>query len=272
MMAPVASAPTTRRVGEGVLVLAAGLLACVTVLVPQSSELSARTLGTAVAGAALVLAALVCRSAPAVRAALVTVTVFVVFAGGAWLGAGPVFTTVAAGILPLLVLVLLRRCSAWSPALPWLRVGRLDSRVWVLAAATVLIAVGGLTLFAVLARPQVSSYLLSLRAVPAWLAILGVIGFAVVNPIWEEVLYRGVLQGELAGTVGAWPAVVVQAVLFGLSHLYGFPSGWLGVAMAATWGFGLGVIRRRTGGVVVPYLVHVVANLTIGALAVVLLR
>lgn len=271
-MAPVASAPTTRRVGGGVLVLAAGLLACATVVVPQSSEPSARTLGTAVAGAALVLTALVCRSAPAVRAALVTVTVFVVFAGGAWLGAGPVLTTVAAGALPLLMLVLLQRRPVWWPALPWLRVGKLDSGVWVLAVVTVLIAVAGLTLFAVVARPQVSSYLLSLRAVPAWLAVLGVIGFAVVNPIWEEVLYRGVLQGEPVATVGAWPAAVVQAVLFGLSHLYGFPSGWLGVAMATTWGFGLGMIRGRTGGVVVPYLVHVVANLTIGALAVALLR
>lgn len=42
--------------------------------------------------------------------------------------------------------------------------------------------------------------------------------------------------------------------------------------MAGTWGFGLGVIRRRTGGIVVPYAVHVAANLTIGAVAVVLLR
>ena len=80
------------------------------------------------------------------------------------------------------------------------------------------------------------------------------------------------LQGELAATVGTKPAVAVQALLFGLSHLHGFPSGWLGVAMAATWGFALGVIRMRTGGLVIPYLAHVVANLTIGALAVVLLR
>ena len=42
--------------------------------------------------------------------------------------------------------------------------------------------------------------------------------------------------------------------------------------MAATWGFGLGVIRMRTGGIVVPYIVHFFANATIGVLAVALLR
>lgn len=250
----------------------ARLLACATVVIPQSAGLSLRTLVTAMVCAMLVVAALLWRSAPALRAALVVSTAFVVFTGGAWLGVGPAVTTVAVSALPLLVLALLQRRQAWRPALSWLRVGRLDRWVWLLAAVTVLMAVVGLTLFALLLRPDVSTYLLALRSMQPWLAVLGVLGFAVINPVWEEVLYRGVLQGELARTVGAWPAVIAQASLFGLSHLYGFPSGWLGVAMAATWGFGLGVIRMRTGGLVVSYLVHVGANLTIGVLAVALLR
>lgn len=252
--------------------LAAGLLACATIIVPPSSELWARTFATGVALAVLVLTALVRHSAPALRAASVVSTTFVIFTVGAWVGAGPAVTTVAVGVLPLIVLVLLQRRSTWWPALPWLRFGRLDPVVWGLAAATVLGAGAGLTAFAVVVRPEVSSYLLSLRSLPGWLAVVGVVGFAVVNPVWEEVVYRGVLQTELAVTVGTRPAVAVQALLFGLSHLHGFPSGWLGVAMAATWGFALGVIRMRTNGLVVPYLAHVFANLAIGALAVVLLR
>lgn len=272
MMTPVASAPTTDRVGEGVLVLAAGLLACATIIVPPSSELSARTLMTGAALAVLVPVAVLRRSAPALRAALVVSTMFVIFTVGAWVGAGPAVTTVAVGALPLFVLVLLQRRSAWWPALPWLRIGRLDPLTWGLATATILGAGAGLTAFAVVVRPEVSSYLLSLRSLPWWMAVVGVVGFAVVNPVWEELLYRGVLQTELAATVGAWLAVVVQALLFGLSHLHGFPSGWLGVAMAAGWGFALGVIRMRTDGLVIPYMAHVFANLAIGALAVVLLR
>ena len=272
MMIPVASAPTNHRVGEGAFVLAAGLLACATIIVSPSSELSARTLMTGVALAVLVLTAVLGQSAPALRAAMVVSTMFVIFTVGAWVGAGPAVTTVAVSALPLLVLVLLQRRSTWWPALPWLCVGRLGPLTWGLAAATVLGAGAGLTAFAVVVRPEVSSYLLSLRSLPWWIAVVGVVGFAVVNPVWEELLYRGVLQTELAATVGARPAITAQALLFGLSHLHGFPSGWLGVAMASTWGFALGVIRLRTGGLVIPYLAHVVANLTIGALAVVLLR
>lgn len=262
----------TGRVGDAMLVLSAGALACATLITPPDQGSPVRSLVVATLAAALVITAVLTRSAPAVRAAVVVSTVFVIFTGGAWLGVGPVIIAVAVGAAPLLVLVLVQRRPAWRPALPWLRLGRLDLWVWILAATTVVIAAVALTLFAMLIRPGASPYLSMLRSMAPWLAVLGVVGFAVVNPIWEEVLFRGVLQGELSRTIGAWPAVVVQAVLFGLSHLHGFPSGWIGVAMAATWGFGLGVIRERTGGLVIPYLVHVTANLTIGALAVVLLR
>jgi len=262
---------TGRRVLDGVLVLSAGALATATALAPPDRGTATRTLVLALVAAGLVIAAAVLRLAPALRAAAVVSTVFAGFTAGAWGGIGPVVTTVSVCVAPILVLVLLGRHRAWRPALPWLRTGRLDPGVWGLATATVLVAVLGLTTFAVLVRPEVSSYLLMLRSMPLWLALLGVLGFAVVNPVWEEVLYRGVLQGELARTVGPWPAVVVQAALFGLAHLHGFPSGWLGVLMAAAWGFGLGVLRQRTGGVVIGYLVHVIANVTIGVLAVLVL-
>ena len=111
------------------------------------------TLLLAVLAAALVVVAVVSGSGPAVRAAVVVSTVFVIFTVGAWLSIGPAATAVAVSALPLLALVLLQRAPAWSPALPWLRVGRTDPWVWALAVATVLLAVGALTLFAILVRP-----------------------------------------------------------------------------------------------------------------------
>ncbi|MFH9980523.1 CPBP family intramembrane glutamic endopeptidase [Streptomyces sp. NPDC017179] len=71
---------------------------------------------------------------------------------------------------------------------------------------------------------------------------------------------------------GSRTAVVVQALLFGAAHFGGFPSGFTGVAMAGAWGFVLGVLRLRSGGILVPYGVHVAADAVIGTLAVLILR
>lgn len=89
---------------------------------------------------------------------------FIAFTGGAWLGVGPVVTVLAVSALPLLVLVVLQRQVVWRPTLPWLRVGRLDRWVWVLAVSTILVAAVALTMFAVFMRPDVSPYLRALRS------------------------------------------------------------------------------------------------------------
>jgi membrane protease YdiL (CAAX protease family) len=138
--------------------------------------------------------------------------------------------------------------------------------------ATVLGSVVALTLWALAAEPEAPPYMAELRELPAWVAVLGVVGFALVNPIWEEALYRGVLLTELMATVGTWPALVIQAVSFGLAHLHGFPSGWIGVLLAGGWGLMLGIIRVRSGGIGLTYVTHFCANATIGILAVAILR
>lgn len=42
-------------------------------------------------------------------------------------------------------------------------------------------------------------------------------------------------------------------------------------AYLRSWGLLLGILRLRTGGIGIPYLVHVTANATIGTLAITLL-
>jgi membrane protease YdiL (CAAX protease family) len=135
----------------------------------------------------------------------------------------------------------------------------------------VVAAGAALALWTVVVAPAAPPYLAQLQRYPMGLAILGVIGFALVNPIWEEAMFRGVILEDLTVIWGAGPAVVVQAVLFGAAHWAGFPSGWVGMLMAAGWGLVLGILRLRSGGILVPYLVHVTANAVIGSLAVVLL-
>lgn len=253
------------RLRAGVLVVAAGALV-------SGSAIGGAGWAWALISAVVLALARASRSGPAFRAAMVATTVVAVYAGGVLLGLGPAPVTIAAGLFPLAALVWLGRNGRWRPAMPWLRIGRPDPVSWVLGVATVTATAIALLLFTLLGDPDASAYLSALRSVPTWVAVLGILAFALVNAVWEEVVFRGALQHELAQTLGAWPAVVIQAVLFGLAHLHGFPSGWIGVLMAAGWGSVLGVIRLRTGAIALPYLVHVCADLTIGICVLVLLR
>jgi uncharacterized protein len=56
---------------------------------------------------------------------------------------------------------------------------------------------------------------------------------------------------------------VAQAALFGLAHFQGFPRGWVGVLMAAVYGFALGIIRKKSGGPLASIITHVFADGTI---------
>lgn len=81
-------------------------------------------------------------------------------------------------------------------------------------------------------------------------AILGLVVLyfiAVVGaPFFEELYFRGLVQGTLTARWGAWIAIAVQAMLFGLVHLDP-NNGWgnIGVFLIITTvGFGLGMIRN----------------------------
>jgi len=248
------------------------VLAAVIVALPTSAAGPGRA---AVAGAVLVAltaAAAAVRSAPATRALVFLDVVFAVFAAGSLSGWPPPLTAVLVCVLPLGVLLGCARAGWLQPAAPWLRRGHSDPATLALGAGTVVLAGVGLTLWAVTVRPEPAPYLLALQALPVWVGVAGVAGFALVNPLWEEALFRGVLLEELTGTWGVRAALTVQALVFGAAHWAGSPSGWVGMCMAAAWGLALGVIRVRSAGILVPYLVHVCANAVIGGLALALLR
>lgn len=147
--------------------LLAGALVCGTVVLPPGPGSGIRALILAVGAIAVTVAAVASHSPPAVRAGVVAATIFVIFTAGAWLRAGPSAPTVAACVLLLAVLALLGRRSAWRPAMPWLRRGRVDRVTWLLGGVTIVVTAVALSLFALLAGPEVSAYLAMLRTVPA---------------------------------------------------------------------------------------------------------
>ena len=77
---------------------------------------------------------------------------------------------------------------------------------------------------------------------------------AVLGPIVEEITYRG-LGYTLLERYGRWTAILVTAVLFGLSH--GLVEG---LPVLTVFGIGLGWLRDRVGSVYPGMLVHGVFN------------
>jgi membrane protease YdiL (CAAX protease family) len=90
-------------------------------------------------------------------------------------------------------------------------------------------------------------------------ALLPALVFALANGVMEEVVYRGALLGWSARVMGAWPAIVGQAIVFGLAH-----SGpdVLASPILLSVGLGIGgliagIITVRTRSLLLPLAIHV---------------
>ncbi len=94
-------------------------------------------------------------------------------------------------------------------------------------------------------------------------APLGVLGtclfvFVVVflGPFAEEKLFRGFLFPRLAAQWGSGPAIWVSAVIFALFH----PHYGLFMPVVLLYGYVFAWARLRTGGIVVPFILHMMVN------------
>ena len=94
----------------------------------------------------------------------------------------------------------------------------------------------------------------------------------------EEIMYRGVLLGLMCSALRAggatWrnPAIIINAILFGLVHALSFSDGALQInAMNFVWtgivGYGFGYITIKTRSIVIPMLTHNLYNFTLNLLA-----
>ena len=107
-----------------------------------------------------------------------------------------------------------------------------------------------------------------------WLAIavLGVV-MLVAAPVFEELLFRGVVQRALASRMPTVLAVPAQAVLFALFHIEGQRgAGNVGlVAVLTVLGIGLGVVAARSGkglgGAMLAHSMHNAIAFSIGVAA-----
>jgi membrane protease YdiL (CAAX protease family) len=149
--------------------------------------------------------------------------------------------------------------------LQWFRSGRIDRTAALHIAATILISAAALVCWERIARPDLSLHLASIPAMPAWLVPFAALGFSAGNAALEEFLFRGAIMEATDSAYGpGLTSLLAQAWVFGAAHfLRGFPNGWWGVALAALYGVMLGLLRRRSGGLLAPWAAHVGADLTV---------
>lgn len=134
---------------------------------------------------------------------------------------------------------------------------RLPAQCWVRWAVLGFLASGPVALLVgpYLARPffgEVGYELVAGALVPALV-------FAVANGVMEEAIYRGALLGWSAKVMGLGPAVVGQAIVFGVAHS---GSDVIGLQLPLMLALGVGgllagVIAVRTRSLLIPMAVHV---------------
>ena len=86
---------------------------------------------------------------------------------------------------------------------------------------------------------------------------------AAMNSFAEEMLYRGVLFAPLLRQLTTNQAISMTAVLFGIAHYHGTPSGLPGMALTfiAGWVFGLAMVETRS--ILLPWFLHFVPDAVI---------
>lgn len=251
--------------GEAPIVLALTALLTVVSLVPSGGA----TAAGGVAAFALTVIAWKRRAHAASSLGLLFVTCLAL----ALAGFGP--QQVVFGLAFAIYAIIAFRVPWFREATRWLTVGRLDGRIVALGAAFAAVSGATLLMWYVTARPDLADLVRTfIPDWPLWLLVPAALVFSVVNAAVEEAAYRGVVLGALdkAG-VTASAALVLQAVAFAALHFRaGFPRGLVGVGLTFVYGLVLGALRRRAGGLIAPFITHVLTDLVIATIVLALVR
>jgi membrane protease YdiL (CAAX protease family) len=159
--------------------------------------------------------------------------------------------------VPLILGVIrLKRGASVRSCLGMSAVDRRQMIRWILALFAFIVATDLLSL--ALDRPIVPEFLPAIysTASPRWLLWLALLACA---PLFEEMFFRGFLYGGLeASRLGAIGAILITSILWAIVHAQ---YGAYEIATIVCLGVLLGAARFRTGSIVVPLVLHSLANL-----------
>lgn len=85
--------------------------------------------------------------------------------------------------------------------------------------------------------------------------LLSILGLSILVPIAEELLFRGILLGELRRLMKPWPAIFLSAFLFALFHMNLVQSIYVFAA-----GLALGFVYLCTESLFAPIMMHILYN------------
>jgi len=146
-----------------------------------------------------------------------------------------------------------------SPALPY--IGWKKSESWGTFGrnlAIIITVITGLVLFLGAGLSD-----LNLKWQYLAISILVAVILAMANSFSEEVSYRNALLNPLVDIGGRNHAMFITAVLFGLAHYQGVPSGLLGIALSAILGFILAKSMLDTKGMYWAWMIHFLQDIMI---------
>jgi membrane protease YdiL (CAAX protease family) len=105
---------------------------------------------------------------------------------------------------------------------------------------------------------------------PAWLAVVSAVAFPLLNPLVEELHYRGYTQPRLITGLHNLPAgIVLTALGFGLQHMVFAVTLSSALAYATgffLWGLGAGFVFQRQGRLFPLIIAHFISNLSFGVI------
>jgi membrane protease YdiL (CAAX protease family) len=147
----------------------------------------------------------------------------------------------------------------------WFHTGNVDRKIVLSVAAVSVISGIALSIWYYALKPDVAIQLRDMPDMPIWLFPLAGFSFAAGNAAMEEFAFRGIIMQSLDSTFGpGFVSILIQAWLFGAMHfLQGFPKGEWGLAMTVVYGIMLGMLRRRSRGILAPWAAHVCADIVI---------
>jgi len=86
--------------------------------------------------------------------------------------------------------------------------------------------------------------------------------FAIINPVFEGVVWRGFILGRVVDYTGEKPGLIISSIAFGFYHLsLGF-SVWV-CLLFAIGGFYMGGLQLKSKGFLAPTIVHFFVNLAL---------